>query len=770
MKNQRSKMPGLILVLVLVLGIMLNLPGPANAASYTTVATGFSDLRGLAVDASDNIYVTEFYANTVKKMTSNGSNIVSLGAGFNYPAGVAVNSSGNIYVSNWGTGTVSKMNSSGGNQVTLATFTGPNWIAIDSSDNLYFAMDGTGIKKMDSNGGNVVTLGSGFNYSKGVAVDSLGNIYVADTNNSAIKKMNSSGGNIVTLGSGFNAPMGLAVDSSGNVYVADQSNGAVKRMDSNGGNIVTLVSGVSPIGVALDHSGNLIFCNDTTIMKIHVAPSTVTYNGNGNSGGTAPVDSNSYLQGATVTAAGQGTLVRTGYTFAGWNTAANGTGTNYAAGSTFTMGAANVTLYAKWTALPTYTVTYNGNGNTGGTAPVDSNSYVQGATVTAAGQGTLVKTGYTFVGWNTAANGSGTSYAAGTTFTMGGTNVTLYAKWTLPSTPTSTRYTVTVPVTDAFPVPRMTCKHGWSITAGTTKMAKKVIESVEIKADQVILTLADNNYILKDETIQVLYQKPADPDKALRDANNVPITIASPLTITNTSTLVAPTMDLANSVVQPSGTAVSVYFSTSLSTTGLTNFTKNHGWTIKRQEAGKMVYAPLKITSIDLAANYVVLNVYNDSKNIILNGQTVIVSYKPPTDVDKKIKGTNMVSVAEFKDLAVGQNQSGLYAPVMPDFLDKTVSYCVYNKVYLKFGHVADGSYSTTGWTIKEGGKTKTIDSIDVVNGVATFVLSSDITTGKNVTVAYAVQKSGNYLRSKDSEGAVQIAAIPNKTVLWNVP
>ena len=43
--------------------------------------------------------------------------------------------------------------------------------------------------------------------------------------------------------------------------------------------------------------------------------------------------------------------------------------------------------------------------------------------------GNLVKTGYTFAGWNTEANGSGTEYKAGSTFTI--TNdVTLYAEWT----------------------------------------------------------------------------------------------------------------------------------------------------------------------------------------------------------------------------------------------------------------------------------------------------------------------------------------------------
>jgi uncharacterized repeat protein (TIGR02543 family) len=158
---------------------------------------------------------------------------------------------------------------------------------------------------------------------------------------------------------------------------------------------------------------------------------TVSYNGNENTGGSAPTDSTNYLQGATVVVqSNSGNLVRTGYAFAGWNTQANGSGTTYVAGNTFTMGTANVTLYAKWSAV--YSVSYNGNGNTGGSAPTDSANYLQGATVLVqSNSGNLARTGYAFSGWNTQADGTGTSYVAGNTFLMGTANVTLYAQWTL---------------------------------------------------------------------------------------------------------------------------------------------------------------------------------------------------------------------------------------------------------------------------------------------------------------------------------------------------
>lgn len=79
----------------------------------------------------------------------------------------------------------------------------------------------------------------------------------------------------------------------------------------------------------------------------------------------------------------------------------------------------------------TYAVTYDGNGNTGGPAPTDSLSpYESGGTVTVLGNsGSLVKTGYSFDGWNTAPDGSGTAYAPASTFSISA-DTTLYAQWT----------------------------------------------------------------------------------------------------------------------------------------------------------------------------------------------------------------------------------------------------------------------------------------------------------------------------------------------------
>lgn len=162
---------------------------------------------------------------------------------------------------------------------------------------------------------------------------------------------------------------------------------------------------------------------------VHISGFSVVYDGNRNTGGYAPVDPKGYLTGASVMVAGNvGGLARTGYWFMGWNTAADGLGTNWTVGSSFTMGSTNVVLYAKWAS--TYTVTYNGNGNTGGTVPVDTVRYLTGTSVTVAENvGGLVRTGYWFTGWNTAADGSGTNRTAGIIFMMGSSDVMLYAQW-----------------------------------------------------------------------------------------------------------------------------------------------------------------------------------------------------------------------------------------------------------------------------------------------------------------------------------------------------
>jgi len=78
-------------------------------------------------------------------------------------------------------------------------------------------------------------------------------------------------------------------------------------------------------------------------------PYTVSYDGNGSTGGSVPAGPSLYAEGDIVTVLGNsGGLVNPGFTFAGWNTEADGSGLPYVESDTFAIGAANVTLYAMW--------------------------------------------------------------------------------------------------------------------------------------------------------------------------------------------------------------------------------------------------------------------------------------------------------------------------------------------------------------------------------------------------------------------------------------
>jgi len=175
---------------------------------------------------------------------------------------------------------------------------------------------------------------------------------------------------------------------------------------------------------------------------------SVTFDANGGTG-SMTVQTRNYNAAAALTA---NTFSRTGYTFAGWNAAANGSGTGYADGASYGF-TANATLYAQWT-INQYTVTFDANGGTGSTGPQSANYNVATA-LTANG---FSRTGYTFAGWNTAANGSGTSSAdqASYGFTA---SVTLYAQWTI------NQYTMTFDSNGGTSVGAITQDFGSAVTA-----------------------------------------------------------------------------------------------------------------------------------------------------------------------------------------------------------------------------------------------------------------------------------------------------------------
>ena len=109
-------------------------------------------------------------------------------------------------------------------------------------------------------------------------------------------------------------------------------------------------------------------------------------------------------------------------TFSNWNTMPNGSGTIYTDGQTITV-TSDMTLYAQWD-MTTYTVTFNANGGVGDMLPQKFNACEDGVLP----QNLFTRENYWFVGWNTAADGTGNSYDNQQHITISD-NIILYAKW-----------------------------------------------------------------------------------------------------------------------------------------------------------------------------------------------------------------------------------------------------------------------------------------------------------------------------------------------------
>ena len=146
---------------------------------------------------------------------------------------------------------------------------------------------------------------------------------------------------------------------------------------------------------------------------------TITFNANGGTGEMAALMANPGYDKQL----SSNTFTREGYTFTGWNTKADGTGTGYADGATVKFDA-DTTLYAQWTQKPV--ITFDANGGEGNMGAQTVNP---GATATLSAN-TFTRADYDFAGWNTKPDGTGTKYDDKASVTIS-ENTTLYAQWTL---------------------------------------------------------------------------------------------------------------------------------------------------------------------------------------------------------------------------------------------------------------------------------------------------------------------------------------------------
>lgn len=187
---------------------------------------------------------------------------------------------------------------------------------------------------------------------------------------------------------------------------------------------ITVMSGIKPLPVTqydaiLKYDGN---GDGDTVTGVPASQST-------------KVDEN---KSATFTVA-NGTPVREGYTFKGWNTAANGSGTSYKAGDKIQVKSnTTTTRYAQWEEkAEEITVTYDPNFTGSAEQPVDYTT-TAGSDYTVLENRFIAPDNKHFVSWNTEPDGTGEPYAANDVIEAIARSLTLYAQWDDNETPPST--------------------------------------------------------------------------------------------------------------------------------------------------------------------------------------------------------------------------------------------------------------------------------------------------------------------------------------------
>ena len=275
----------------------------------STLATGLTYPAGVATDSAGNVYVADTNTSSIRKITSAGvvstiagngfvgaTNGNGLNASFKYPQGIAVDASDNVYVADAGNYLIRKITPTGDVTTlagsigvsgsfdgtgTKASFSDILGIATDVLGNVYVADSGNNLIRKIAPNGDVTTLAGSVGISgsldgtgtaarfygpAAVAVDTSGNVYVADHNNNKIRKITPTGVVTTLAGSGIVGsvdgigttatlynPIGVTVDASGKLYVSEDYTSLIRKISFLGFSI----SPALPAGLVLNADGSI---------------------------------------------------------------------------------------------------------------------------------------------------------------------------------------------------------------------------------------------------------------------------------------------------------------------------------------------------------------------------------------------------------------------------------------------------------------------------------------------------------------------------------
>jgi sugar lactone lactonase YvrE len=324
--------------------------GPATSAFLTNT-------YGVAEDKSRSLFIADTQNSRIRRVDAttgiittvagngtygdSGDGGAATNASLDYPEGVAVDMAGNLFIADYGnfvvrrvdgvSGVITTVAGSGnygysgdGGPATSASLENPTDVAVDEWGNLFIAdVYNQRVRRVDASTGIITTVaGNGtpgysgdggpatsasLYHPSGVAVDAYGNLFIADSLNYVVRRVDAVSGVITTVaGNGtfgftgdggpatsasLSSPLGVALDSSGNIFIADANNSRIRRVDAATG-IITTVAGNGgygftgdggpatsaslwdPSAVAVDSSGRLSIADtyNNRIRQVIFAP------------------------------------------------------------------------------------------------------------------------------------------------------------------------------------------------------------------------------------------------------------------------------------------------------------------------------------------------------------------------------------------------------------------------------------------------------------------------------------------------------------------
>ncbi len=261
-------------------------------------------------------------------------------AQLNQPYDVTLDAAGNLYIADFGNQRVRKVDTTGnittaagdgssgsngdGGQATAAMLLGPRNVVTDAVGNLYISefdghrvrrvapdgtistVAGTGIAGLGGDGGPATA--SQLAFPAGLALDGAGNLFIVDSSNVRIRKVLAGAGTISTVCTqlSFGMPYiqltGLAAGAGGNLYIPEKGNSYVWQLTPAGamsivagtpgegtytgdGHLATATALSSPVGAALDASGNLFIAETHRVRYVAAATGIIaTVGGDGTFG------------------------------------------------------------------------------------------------------------------------------------------------------------------------------------------------------------------------------------------------------------------------------------------------------------------------------------------------------------------------------------------------------------------------------------------------------------------------------------------------------